>query len=102
MKMMTLVLIAGIAGCTSNVKSVPTIATQPVVVHDTEVRYVPIRAELTAHIDDPGTSVVPGVTPWGQVLKGDQACGAALEIANARFAEIARVQGTSMDNSPKH
>lgn len=98
MKILICLLFAAvIAGCTTSpVKSVPTIATKPVVVHDTEVRYVPIQAALTAHIPDPGTAVIPGVTPWRTILAGDLACGSALATANARFDEIAGVAGTDV------
>jgi hypothetical protein len=87
--------IAVIAGCSSTpTKPVQALATKPVVIHDTVVRYVVIDPALTQPEPVPAP-VVPGVTPWGVVLAGYQACAASVGALNARAQGVANVQGSN-------
>lgn len=67
-------------------------ATTPVVVKQTEVRYVTVDTKLTAPIRDPGPALFPGITVGGALQSAAQR-GNALERANQRLACIASVQG---------
>lgn len=80
---------AVIAGC-SWIKPAPQpVVTQPVLVHDIEVRYVPIDPRLTRPTD-----ALPSATTFGDLWSRDKAADAAKAEADARFACIASVQGT--------